>query len=248
MHRFYSENISGSTVTIDGTDVGHIRNVLRLRPGDRILVGDGAGREYTCCIESMDEDSVTAAIEDVNDVYSELPARITLYQGVPKGDKLELIIQKAVELGVYKVVPVMMERTVVKLDAVRDAAKIEKRVRRYRMIAESAAKQSGRGIVPEVESFVDMDKAVAMASEGTAILVPYESARGIDYTREVMADMVGRESISVFIGPEGGFSDGEIDRLSAAGGRIITLGRRILRTETAGLTTLSILMYELEGR
>ena len=164
---------------------------------------------------------------------------------MPKSDKMEFIIQKAVELGAAGIVPVMMKRTVVKLE---DKKKDKKR-ERYQMIAESAAKQSGRGIIPEVTGFMSFREALQYAGKFDLLIVQYESADGIAYAREIIAqasNLPDGANIGIFIGPEGGFAKEEIDVAKEAGAKIITLGNRILRTETAGLAVLSILMFQME--
>ncbi len=247
MPRFYVEdcNDAQEQIAITGEDVNHIKNVLRLSIGDQIIICDGKGKEYTCRIASIDADAVFARIEDICQNAAELPCAITLFQGMPKSDKMELIIQKAVELGAAEIVPVMMKRTVVKLEDKKKAKKIE----RYQAISESAAKQSGRGIIPEVSMFCSWKEALTRACEFDMILLPYESAEGITYARDVIrqaAQMPDGAKIAVFIGPEGGFAREEVEQAEAAGAKVITLGNRILRTETAGLTVLSILMFEME--
>ena len=172
----------------------------------------------------------------------ELPSRIYLFQGLPKADKMELIIQKAVELGVYQVIPVAMKRCVVKLDAKKGAKKVE----RWNTIAASAAKQSGRGIVPEVMSVKTYKEALEMAKDLDVVLVPYECAEGMDHTKKLIQSIKPGQSVGIFIGPEGGFDPDEIVLACETGGQVITLGRRILRTETAGLALLSVLMFQLE--
>ncbi|MBR3042034.1 MAG: 16S rRNA (uracil(1498)-N(3))-methyltransferase [Eubacterium sp.] len=254
MHRFFVSDISSSDkfVEITGPDVNHIANVLRLSVGDEITVSDGSSRDYLCSISSIDaknEQKVTADIIDIYDSNAELPAEIMLYQGFPKGDKFETIIQKCVELGVHEIIPVMMERTIVKLDDKKQQKKLE----RYNGISASAAKQSRRGIIPEVSSFVSMKEAVLKAStDSDVIILPYESAEGMQYSRNVfneVAEGVKKgeiKRISVFIGPEGGFADSEVKSLEEAGAKIISLGHRILRTETAGMTVMSILSFLLD--
>lgn len=254
MHRFFVSDISSldKVIEITGPDVNHIANVLRLSIGDEITISDGSSRDYLCSITSIDtknEQKVTADIIDVFDSNAELPAEILLYQGFPKGDKFETIIQKCVELGVHEIIPVMMERTIVKLDDKKQLKKLE----RYKGIAASAAKQSRRGIIPEVSSFMSMKEAVKQASsDSDVILLPYESAEGMQYSRDVfneLAEGVKKEEIkriSVFIGPEGGFADSEVRALEEAGAKVISLGHRILRTETAGMTVMSILSFLLD--
>lgn len=244
MHRFYVEGCgsSGKSIVITGEDVNHIKNVLRLRCGDEITISNCEERDYICRISSMDADSVVADIEDVQSNTAELATRITLFQGMPKSDKLEFIIQKAVELGVSEIVPVMTKRSVVKLDKKREERKLE----RYNAIALSAAKQSGRGIIPRVREFVDFEQALMLAGELQMNLIPYEEAKGIAYSREMIHAVRGKESLGIFIGPEGGFAREEVDAAMEIGAKCITLGNRILRTETAGLAALSVLMFELE--
>ena len=190
----------------------------------------------------MEKDKIIAKIVDIIGTTSELPAKITLFQGLPKGDKVEYIIQKAVELGVYRIVLVDTKRTVVKLDE----KKASKKMERYNAIALSAAKQAKRSIIPKVEGVLSLKEALKDAQELDEILIPYENAEGISYAREVVKNLKEKESIGVFIGPEGGFAEEEVEKAKEQGAKCITLGKRILRTETAALTALSILMFELE--
>lgn len=244
MHRFFVDNLSGASdnIIITGSDVNHIKNVLRLKIGEHIMISDGSGTDYECSISDIGSDMVTADIEDVFKNAAELPVKITLFQGMPKSDKLELIIQKAVELGVYEIVPVITKRTVVKIDD----KKVDKKLDRYNGIAESAGKQSGRGIVPVVKSFMSFKQALEYAKTLDMNLIPYEEARGMEYSREVIKDIHGKKSLGIFIGPEGGFAKEEVDMALDMGAKCITLGNRILRTETAGLAILSIIMFEVD--
>ena len=247
MPRFYVEDCRDAQtgITITGEDVNHIKNVLRLSIGDSITICDGAGKEYVCQIAELDKEHVYAEIVDINQNAAELPCKITLFQGMPKSDKMEFIIQKAVELGAAQIAPVMMKRTVVKLEE----KKKDKKRERYQMIAESAAKQSGRGVIPEILDFMTYGEALQYARTFDALLVPYESAEGITYARTVIAqaaELPEGSKIGIFIGPEGGFAKEEIDAAKEAGAKILTLGNRILRTETAGLAILSILMFQME--
>ena len=172
----------------------------------------------------------------------ELPVKLYLFQGLPKGDKMELIIQKAVELGVYEIIPVRTKRVVVKLDEKKETKKIA----RWQQIAESGAKQSGRGIIPEVKPVMSFKDAIDYAKNLEGVLIPYEKAEGMNKTREIIKGLKGKKSVGIFIGPEGGFDEQEIEAAMNSGVEPVTLGRRILRTETAGLTMLSILMFEFE--
>lgn len=244
MYRFFVEpsQIGEENITIIGADVNHIKNVLRMKCKEQIAISDGQEYEYYCIIEKLEEEQIIARIQEVVKNSQELPVRITLFQGIPKSDKLELIIQKAVELGVSEIVPVAMKRSVAKIDQ----KKAGKKVERFNAIALSAAKQAKRSIIPTVTMPMSWKEAVTYGKTMDCCLVPYEDARGISHTREVIRQLHGGKSIALYIGPEGGFDDSEIREAKEEGFEVITLGKRILRTETAGLTALSILMYELE--
>ena len=243
MYHFFVEphQIGAEEIRIEGADVNHIRNVLRMKPGEEILISSREGGDYFCRVEELEPEYVSAKILEEWE-NKELPARIHLFQGLPKGDKMELIIQKAVELGAYRVVPVSMKRSVVKLDA----KKAGKKTERYQAIALAAAKQSGRGIIPEVTAPVTWKEALAMAKELDMNMIPYEEAEGIAYSKEVFASIKGKKSLGIFIGPEGGFAREEVETAVAMGAKMVTLGHRILRTETAGMAVMSIIMFELE--
>lgn len=247
MARFFVSpgQIGPAKISIFDGDVNHIRRVLRMKEGDELTVCDGEGRDYFCRISSMSDDVVTCDIIDSWTSYVELPVRLHLFQGLPKADKMELIIQKAVELGAAEIIPVAMARSIVKLDE----KKADKKTSRWQGIAESGAKQSGRAIVPEVRQPMSYKHALSYASSLDAVIVPYEKAEGIEQSRALIDALASDEnikSIGIFIGPEGGFDEKEIELALEAGAKPITLGRRILRTETAGLAILSILMYRLE--
>lgn len=245
MHRFYvnSSQIQGEYIRLTGPDVNHIRNVLRMKQGEEIVICNGQGKDCYCIIDRVSEMEITARIEDCKDTDSELKARITLFQGLPKQDKMELIIQKAVELGAYEIVPVMAKRSVVRLD---DKKKEEKKLERWQAIAEGAAKQSGRGIIPVIKPVQSFTEAVKNAGNMGLGLIPYENAKGMRFTKEIMNDLNKYTSIGVFIGPEGGFEETEIELAITNGIHPITLGKRILRTETAGLAILSMMVLMLE--
>ncbi len=245
MNRFFVDDpgaFSHRSVVITGEDVNHVKNVLRLKENDELIVSDGRGRDYHCRISGVTNEEVVADICDICDNFSELSTEITLFQGFPKGDKMELIIQKTVELGVTRIVPVMTKRTVVKLDD----KKAKKKTERYNMIAEAAAKQSGRGIIPEITMPVSFAEAVSMAEKLDMNIIPYEEAEGVEYSRNIIKGIKGKKSLGIFIGPEGGFAREEVERALDAGASAITLGHRILRTETAGMAVISIIMFELE--
>ena len=230
-------------ITLTGPDLNHMKNVLRMRIGEDVWISDGSEKEYHCTIEEFQEDSAVLHILYAQESQYELPSRIYLFQGLPKGDKMELIIQKDVELGAYAVVPVETRRCVVKLDA----KKAQKKVTRWQQISESAAKQSKRMLIPEVKNVMNWKEALAFAKGLDVVLIPYELAQGMKETREILAAIQPGQSVGIFIGPEGGFEEEEVRDAMEAGGKPVTLGKRILRTETAGMTMLSILMYTLES-
>lgn len=245
MYRFYisEEQIEGDLIRIEGGDVNHIKNVLRLEVGDWVVACDGMGKDYVTRIQSLEWDCVYLQIQRVQETGTELPTKITLFQGIPKKDKMEFIIQKAVELGVYEIVPVQMKRCVVKLG---DEKKMKKKLERWQAIAEAAAKQCDRGIIPVVHEPVTMEQAIDMAGDLDYNMIPYELQDGIDSSREVVAHACTTESLGIFIGPEGGFESKEVEQAVAKGMEPITLGKRILRTETAGMALLSILMFQMQ--
>ena len=245
MYQFFVEpsQIQDKKVIITGSDVNHIKNVLRLKPGEEIAVRNGVdGREYRCGIEEFAQDQAICSLRFVKEEGVELPSKVYLFQGLPKADKMELIVQKAVELGVYEVIPLAVKRCVVKLDEKKARAKAN----RWQGIAEAAAKQSKRGVVPVVKEPMTMKEAAAYARGMDVKLIPYELAEDMAHTKKVIESIRPGESVAVFIGPEGGFEEGEVAEAIAAGIEPITLGKRILRTETAGLAVLSWLMYPLE--
>ncbi len=244
MYHFYvePEAVSEDMARITGGDVNHIKNVLRMHPGEEIMILDGNGMEYRCEIETI-TDEVLARVLEAKKTEAELSVRLLLFQGLPKKDKMELIIQKAVELGVSEIIPVLTKRTVVKLE---DKKKEQKKLERWQAIAEAAAKQSGRGIIPQVREAVKFTEAVKQAEVLDEALIPYELAEGMEEARERIRGLHGKKTVGIFIGPEGGFEEEEIALAAKAGIHPITLGKRILRTETAGLCILSVIMFELE--
>ena len=246
MYHFFAkhENIFADHIVIDGDDVNHIKNVVRLKENDNVIISSGDNVDYYCHLSELGEDQITAVIDQVDEEGRELPCRIYLFQGLPKADKMELIIQKAVELGACEIIPVAMKRSVVKLDAKKEASKLK----RWSMIAESAAKQSKRSIIPAITNVKTFKEAVAYANDLDVLLLPYECAEGMEETRRIVRDIKPGQSIGIFIGPEGGFESSELELAQEAGSKIVTLGKRILRTETAGMMLLSVLMFELEDR
>lgn len=245
MQHFFvtTDQVKKPYICIEGSDVNHMKNVLRMKPGEQLSVSDGDNCRYLCQVESYEGARAVLKIVETKAVDTELSSKLYLFQGLPKGDKMELIIQKAVELGAYEVIPVSMKRCVVKLDE----RKAQKKVNRWNEVARSAAKQAGRGRIPKVRDVMDFPKALNMAKDLDVVLIPYELAEGMEQTRQVMEAVKPGQSVGIFIGPEGGFEKEEVYQTVDAGAKEITLGRRILRTETAGLAVLSILMYHLEG-
>lgn len=243
MYNFFVEsgNRNGDIFIIAGADHNHIKNVLRMREGDEILISED-GKSHLCVIESIDAQTVTAKVTEENYRDTELPVKIYLFQGLPKSDKLELIIQKTVELGVFSVIPVEMHRSVVKLDE----KKKESKRARWQAISESAAKQSKRNFIPEVAAPVSYKEAMAKAAEMDVFLVPYENENGMAATKEALSRIKAGAKIGVLIGPEGGFEEKEVALAMEAGGLPISLGARILRTETAAITSVGMCMLHAE--
>lgn len=229
---------------ITGTDVNHISHVLRMKPGEQFYVNDGERQgKYLCALKSVSAEQVVCDIvQNITDT-TELPCEIVLYQGLPKADKMELIIQKAVELGASRIVPVETKRSVVKLDAKKAQAKIS----RWQGIAEAAAKQSKRDVIPVIGELMSLKEALKEAADFEVSMMPYENAEGMAFTRSLLESICPGQRVAIFIGPEGGFDDSEVEAALGMGTKPVTLGRRILRTETAGLAILSMLVYVLEA-
>jgi 16S rRNA (uracil1498-N3)-methyltransferase len=245
MYRFYVESnqINEATITITGSDFNHIKNVLRMRIGEKLIICNGQGKDFYCIIEGESDGQVIAGIEEIRNTETELEGKLYLFQGLPKKDKMELIIQKAVELGAYEIIPVLTKRTVVKIE---DKKKELKKNERWQTIATSAAKQSNRGIIPVVSEVVSFKEALEFAKTLECKLIPYEKAEDITTTKEIISQITCGQSVGIFIGPEGGFEEQEVQQALEAGISPITLGRRILRTETAGLAILSMIMLQME--
>lgn len=255
MSRFFvnpgSVDLNNGKITIVGDDVRHVGSVLRAVPGDVLNLSDGMGTDYDAVIEQIDKDSILTRITHARPNATEPPVEITLFQGIPKADKMDFIIQKCIELGVRRIVPVMTARSVVKLNNARD---IGNKTTRWRRIALEAAKQCDRGIVPLVEEPVRLEKALEMAENCSLKLIPYEEEKDGNlrkhlrqYKEKVSETGVkaGYGGVGVFIGPEGGFDLTEVEMAMQSGFKSVTLGPRILRTETAGLAVIAITMYEI---
>lgn len=247
MHHFFvaPDQVMGEQIRIMGPDVNHMKNVLRMKPGEEVLISDGTGNDYLCSVSALDSRSANLQVLSVNRDGRELPSRIWLFQGLPKSDKMEFIIQKAVELGAAGIVPVASRNVVVKLDAKKEEVK----KKRWQAIAESAAKQSKRSVMPVVMGIMTLAEAFDyMEQEGFAVrLIPYEHQAGMEGSRRELARVAPGQDIAVFIGPEGGFDEEEISLALKKGVKPVSLGKRILRTETAGLAILSVIMMRLEG-
>ena len=243
MHNFFVESSAkhGNCYIINGTDCNHIKNVLRMREGDTFLVSEN-GMSSLCSLKCFEGECVIAEIIEENFQNTELPIKIYLFQGLPKSDKMELIIQKVVELGASAIIPVEMSRCVVKLDDKKKKSKTS----RWQAISESAAKQSKRTIIPEVYDAISYKQALKMASELDMFIVPYESKNGMISTTEALAEINKCKSVGIIIGPEGGFDETEIELAMNSGGKIVSLGKRILRTETAAITSVSMCMLHIE--
>ncbi len=244
MNRFFgkTENITENRIIIDGQDVNHMKNVLRLKVGEEVMINGGNNKDYLCTISEYQSDAVYLDVVEIMASDRELSAKVYLFQGLPKGDKMELIIQKCVELGVHEIIPVAMKRCVVKLDD----KKADAKVKRYQAISESAAKQSNRSIIPVVNKVMSFKEAIAYARELDMAIIPYELCEGMDSFKEALSHINPGKSVGIFIGPEGGFENSEVEFAMENGVKPVSLGRRILRTETAGMTVMSIIMYHLE--
>lgn len=243
MYNFFikEENRSGQNFYIDGTDYNHIKNVLRMKIGDEILVSHN-GISSLCFIKEINEEKVVAEIITEQYQNTDLPVKITLIQGLPKSDKLELIIQKAVELGAETIIPVEMARSIVKIDKKKKDCKTA----RYQAIAESAAKQSKRTSIPEVKEFMTFKEAMEYSKNFDLFLIPYENKNGMKATIEALTTIKSGMNIGILIGPEGGFDEKEIEQATSVGGKTISLGKRILRTETASITAIAMVMLYSE--
>jgi len=247
MYRFFVEpyQIADNQIFVEGSDYNHIKNVLRMKIGEEVSVAvSGDDKEYRCGIEDYEEDRAVLKIRFVKENNVELPCKITLLQCLPKADKMELIIQKAVELGVFEIIPVSSKRAVVKLDDKKALSKIS----RWNGVSMAAAKQAKRAIIPEVKMPMSVNEALEYCNEADIKIIPYELSdnEGMDDTRQLFESIEPGQSVVIFIGPEGGFEDTEVDRAKDKGFKAVTLGKRILRTETAGMTVLSWLVYLLE--
>ncbi|WP_294373093.1 16S rRNA (uracil(1498)-N(3))-methyltransferase [uncultured Clostridium sp.] len=247
MHKFFTEphNITENQGVITGDDVKHIYKVLRLNEGEEVILNNCEGIEYLGKINSINKNEVIVDIIEKLNINNESDVKIHLFQGLPKGQKMDLIVQKGTELGVNEFIPTITERVDVKLKG--DFKKLD----RLNRIALEASKQSKRSIIPKVREVINFDEAMVQLKEMDLVLVPYENAENFGIKtlmrklREENKDLSNIHNIGIVIGPEGGFEEEEITKLSDAGAYIVTLGRRILRTETAGFTATALIQYEL---
>ena len=236
------EQIQQDYIKIYGEDVKHITKVLRLNENDIIIICDGCGNDYTVSIEEIQKNEISTKIISKKLSLTEPPIKVILYQGLPKSAKMEYIIQKCTELGIAKIVPVVTKRTVVKLDPKSREHKVE----RWKKISYEAAKQSNRGIIPSIDYPISFDEAVNEMKNTDLSIICYERAEDLRL-KDLLRKHLSAQTISIMIGPEGGFDDEEIEKAQLQGLNIVGLGPRILRTETAGSAVLAMLMYELEG-
>ena len=249
MPRFFvkNEQIKEKTIEIIGEDIKHIKNVLRKQIGDDIEICDkDTKKSYICQIEKIEDKIILIKI--VKELQSnDNMIEVDIYQGLPKADKMELIIQKSIELGANAIIPVKMKRCVVKIDSKDEIKKIT----RWQKIAESAAKQSGRNEIPQIKNIVDIEKIIQLIDQYDKVIVAYENKKENTIKHELLnlkekIRVNNKIKIAIVIGPEGGLEEKDVETLKQHGAVSVTLGNRILRTETVALNILSIIMYELE--
>ncbi len=244
-----SDNINNNIALIDGSDVNYLKNVLRLKPGDEMIVLDSTNREYSSKIISLSNNGTIKA-ELIKEKHSaSLPAgrqgkskvKITIAQGIPKNPKMEIVIQKSTELGAEKIIPVMTERSVVKISAEKESGRID----RWRKIAKEAAEQSGRTMIPLIEGIRDLDDVLARKDGFDGRILLWEMEKEMTL-KKFLQNNRGIKNLLVLIGPEGGFSRREAELAKKNGFVTVSIGSRILRTETASLAVLSMISYEFE--
>lgn len=250
MRRFFisqaqSEMAENGSVLLTGSDVKHIVNVLRMGIGDELLLSATSGREFQCVINRIENQSVVCQVLNAWMNQTEPRVRVFLLQGIPKGEKMDLIVQKAVELGVTRIVPITMERTVVRFHTAQDAGRKQSR---WQKISDESSKQCGRGFCPEVAPVQSLKTAISGIPEGSLALVAYENETVYSLKQRIQSAISNGavRSVAVLIGPEGGISPAEYEMVCAHGFLSVSLGKRILRTETAGICVLSALRYEFE--
>ena len=243
MYNFFIEDeFLQDIVTISGSNFNHIKNVLRFNESDTFLISHN-GQSHLYKIESFSKDSLTASLVEKNYLDTSLPIEIYLFQGLPKSDKLELIIQKTVELGVSGIYPVSMERSIVKLDD----KKAKDKTQRWQAISESAAKQSKRTFIPKVNAPITFNQMLSIVKDFDLFLVPYENELGMKETISSIKDIKSGMKIGILIGPEGGISENEVEKVKTLNAKLISLGKRILRTETAAMLSVGAVMLYAES-
>lgn len=246
MSKFFVKDnqINIPVIEILGEDVNHIKNVLRMNIGDCIeICNKENSQNFLCEIQEIENNKIKCKIIEEINKRAESNVKITVFQGLPKADKMELIIQKSVELGVYEITPLAMKRCVVKLNSKDENKKIE----RWQKISEVAAKQSGRNIVPKINKVIKIDELCKLCKEFDIVLLAYEKEKENSLKNELKKiNKKDNIKIAIIIGPEGGFEEEEVEILKQNNGKIVTLGNRILRTETVALNMISVIMYELE--
>lgn len=244
MHKFFvnSENINynDNKILIEGEDVNHITKVLRLRKSDKLLICDGKGNEHICVIESFNKKEVLCTIEEKFENKTEPDIKISLFQALPKSQKMDLIVQKSVEIGVCNIYTVITKRVVADIGSKDISNKIE----RWKRISIEAAKQSNRGMIPMVNEPIDFKKAIEELKKMDIAFVPYENEKSVGF-KNILSKKDNIKNVGIFIGPEGGFEEEEINICIENGIYPVTLGPRILRTETAGFVASTIILYEL---
>ena len=246
MHQFFldtplSADALAAPLTFHRKEYQHLF-VLRLAIGEAFILADGTGQEYCCVVTDADKNTLTAEVREVRASARELDCQLVLLQGLPKRDKLELIIQKATELGAHRIVPVKMTRSNVRIDE----KKADRKAERLHEIAKSAASQSKRGIIPEISATIDLAAALHSVEDADIKLICYEEETARGTLSACLPKLASAKKITLLVGPEGGISEDEWQAAKAAGFQSVSLGRRILRTETAGLCLLSYLMLHLE--
>ena len=244
MSRFFvdpSQIGDSQAVICDRDDIKHIKNVLRMKKGDTVTLSDSDSWEYQCSIDEISPDEITLKILDKQRFASEPDIKVTLFQGVPKGSKLDDVVRKTTEMGISEIVPVFMDRSVV-----RDNGSYHKKVTRLRSIADEASKQSGRGRIPKVSDSCGFDEMVGMLEDFDLVIFPYENEDERTIKDPLRQMEQKPDNVAVIIGPEGGFSEKEACTIKKTKAHAVSLGRSILRTETAGIVALAMIMYELE--
>ena len=241
MIRFFVDEVPDNTHILVGESASHAIKSLRIKVGEKLVICDKNAIEHICAVDKITQNQVHLLILEKRICKSEPNVKITLYQALPKGDKMDFIIQKAVELGVYKIVPILTNRCISRPDE----KSINKKIDRWQKIAEEAAKQSGRGIIPKIMPLLELKNIKESLDKYNCNLIFYE---GSGKRIEELLPHTPVQNMSIFIGPEGGFEESEVNFLNEQGAKTATLGRRILRAETAPIAALSIITYLLEEK